>query len=126
VFISSALQCECVARSKSADSPSHHRRERPAGENRYPRTPAVKSACRSECFETDCLPSLLSGVPEGTIRAIKVGRHVRMTEEQIADALQALEITRRPEPRRGVTEASLRRRRSEMVLRQFGSKVARK
>lgn len=51
----------------------------------------------------------------GIFRGTKVGRHVRMTERQIQDAIAALEIgTAQPEPqntrRMGVTAASLRRR----------------
>lgn len=49
----------------------------------------------------------------GRFKAIKVGRHVRMTERQIEAAIEALEIgaTSKPTPiRRGLTAASLRRR----------------
>lgn len=52
-------------------------------------------------------------IKDGTFRAIKVGRHIRMTDKQIEDAIAALEIGGRPqeEPRRlGVTAASMRRR----------------
>jgi hypothetical protein len=51
---------------------------------------------------------------DGTITGVKVGRHVRMTEQQITDALAALEIggarTQEPARRLGITAASLRRR----------------
>jgi hypothetical protein len=50
----------------------------------------------------------------GVFRATKVGRHVRMTEQQITDALAALEIGRsqaqEPTRRLSITAASLRRR----------------
>jgi excisionase family DNA binding protein len=50
----------------------------------------------------------------GTFRATKVGRHVRMTEEQIDAAVRALEMGAEPDPPRrlGITPASLRRRAS--------------
>jgi hypothetical protein len=50
----------------------------------------------------------------GTFSAYKAGRSVRMTEQQIADALEALEIglpsQQEPQRRPGVTAASMRRR----------------
>lgn len=49
----------------------------------------------------------------GRFKAIRVGRHVRMTERHIEAAIEALEIggSTGPTPiRRGVTAASMRRR----------------
>lgn len=50
----------------------------------------------------------------GRFKAIKVGRHVRMTDRQIDAAIEALEIGTAPKPttqiRRGVTPVSMRRR----------------
>ena len=51
-------------------------------------------------------------IREGKFRATKVGRSVRMTDQQIEDAIAALEMGAAPEPpqRLGVTAASMRRR----------------
>jgi hypothetical protein len=51
---------------------------------------------------------------DGTIAGVKVGRTVRMTENDIANALEALRIGQpkphEPSLRLGITAASLRRR----------------
>jgi hypothetical protein len=88
------------------------------------RLPAPK-ACRTyslaEAAEQICGDSMKDPVlwmrrkiRAGTFRATKVGRSVRMTEQQITDALAALEIggarTQESPRRLGVTAASMRRR----------------
>lgn len=85
------------------------------------RTYSLAEAAEQICGDSmkDPVLWLRRRIRAGTVRGVKVGRHVRMTEQQISDALRALEIgAPRPEQirsrdalqRLGVTAASLRRR----------------
>jgi excisionase family DNA binding protein len=81
------------------------------------RTYSLAEAAERICGDSMKDPSLYvrRKIRAGTFRAIKVGRHVRMTEEQIEDALAALEIGGSPVPEEAsrplsITAASLRRR----------------
>lgn len=83
------------------------------------RTHSLEDAARQICGDSLKNPALWlrRRIREGTVRAIKVGHSVRLTEQQIADALEALAIgAPKPQPtpqqRLGITAASLRRRRS--------------
>ena len=78
------------------------------------RTYSLKEAAEQICGDSMKRPELWvpRKIRAGVFRGIKVGRHIRMTEEQIADAVKALEIDASPAPAQplGITAASMRRR----------------
>jgi hypothetical protein len=80
-----------------------------------PRHFSLAEAAEQICAGTMKRPELWVRIRirNGTFKATKLGRHVRMTQKQIDDAIASLEIgaaPQQPQRRLGVTAASLRRR----------------
>lgn len=84
------------------------------------RTHSLEDAARQICGDSLKNPALWlrRRIREGKVQAVRVGHTVRLTDQQILDAIEALTIggTKVPEVpaeapvRLGVTPASLRRR----------------